>query len=133
VFLFKVWAEVLAVSALRKGAKHADTQILKKSVTDLVWAASAKPDRTERAKVIQDLPQLLAQLRAGMELLAMPVPEQDAHIKKISDTLADAFQSKTQAIAQDQIDAMAKRLSNLEDLVGDRRRGDLPWMPKAWR
>jgi uncharacterized coiled-coil protein SlyX len=126
VFLFKVWAEVLAVSALRKGAKHADTQILKKSVTDLVWAASAKPNRTERAKVIQDLPQLLAQLRAGMELLAMPVPEQDAHIKKISDTLADAFQSKTQAIAQDQIDAMAKRLTNLEDLVGEDGVGDLP-------
>jgi uncharacterized coiled-coil protein SlyX len=126
VFLFKVWAEVLAVSALRKGARHADTQILKTSVTDLVWAASAKPNRAERAKVIQDLPQLLARLRAGMELLAMPVAEQDAHIKSISDTLADAFQSKTQAIAQEQIDAMAKRLANLEDIVGEDGVGDLP-------
>ncbi len=126
VFLFKVWAEVLAVSALRKGARHADTQILKTSVTDLVWAASAKPNRAERAKVIQDLPQLLARLRAGMELLAMPVAEQDAHIKSISDTLADAFQSKTQSIAQEQIDAMAKRLANLEDIVGEDGVGDLP-------
>jgi len=126
VFLFKVWAEVLAVSALRKGARHADTQMLKKSVTDLVWAASAKPNRAERAKVIQDLPQLLARLRAGMELLAMPAADQDAHIKKISDTLADAFQSKTQSIAQEQIDAMAKRLANLEDIAGEDGVGDLP-------
>jgi hypothetical protein len=44
-FLFKVWAEVLAVAAVRKGPQHKDTLTLKKSATDLVWAASAKPNR----------------------------------------------------------------------------------------
>ena len=125
-FLFKVWAEVLAVSALRKGAKHDDTQALKKCATDLVWAASAKPTRADRARVIQDLPQLLLRLRSGMSLLAMPPSEQEAHVKTISDTLADAFMSKTQAIPQEKIDAMAKRLSNLEDYVSDDPMGDLP-------
>jgi hypothetical protein len=125
-YLFKVWAEVLAVAAVRKGSQHTDTLTLKKSATDLVWAASAKPNRADRAKVIQELPNLLLRLRSGMTLLAMPPSEQEAHIKKVSDTLADAFLSKTQAIPQAQIDAMAQRLGNLEDFVSEDGLGDLP-------
>lgn len=125
-FLFKVWAEVLAVAAVRRGPQHADTLTLKKTATDLVWAASAKPSRGDRARVIQELPNLLLRLRSGMTLLAMPPSEQEAHIKTVSDTLADAFLSKTQAIPQAQIDAMAQRLSNLEDFVSEDGLGDLP-------
>jgi hypothetical protein len=125
-FLFKVWAEVLAVAAVRKGPKHADTLVLKKSATDLIWAASAKPNRADRARVIQDLPNLLLRLRSGMTLLAMAPSEQEANVKHISDTLADAFLSKTQAIPQDKIDAMAQRLGNLEDFVSEDGMGDLP-------
>jgi len=125
-YLFKVWAEVLAVAAVRKGPQHADTLTLKKSATDLVWAASAKPNRADRAKVIQELPNLLLRLRSGMTLLAMPPSEQEGHIKKVSDTLADAFLSKTQAIPQAKIEAMAQRLGNLEDFVSEDGLGDLP-------
>jgi hypothetical protein len=125
-FLFKVWAEVLAVAAVRKGPQHADTLVLKKSATDLIWAASAKPNRADRAKVIQDLPNLLLRLRSGMTLLAMAPSEQESQVKRISDTLADAFMSKTQAIPQAQIDAMAQRLGNLEDFVSEDGMGDLP-------
>jgi len=125
-YLFKVWAEVLAVAALRKGPQHKDTLMLKKSATDLVWAASAKPNRADRARVIQDLPNLLLRLRSGMTLLAMAPSEQDVHIKTVSDTLADAFLSKTQAIPQAKIDAMANRLGNLEDFVSEDGLGDLP-------
>ena len=125
-FLFKVWAEVLAVAAVRKGPQHKDTLLLKKSATDLVWAASAKPNRADRARVIQDLPNLLLRLRSGMTLLAMAPSAQDVHIKTVSDTLADAFLSKTQAIPQAKIDAMAQRLGNLEDFVSEDGMGDLP-------
>lgn len=125
-FLFKVWAEVLAVSAVRKGPKDAETVALKKAAADMVWSASAKPNRNDRARVIQDLPQLLQRLRAGMGLLGMPQGDQDAHIKIISDTMADAFMSKTQAIPQAQIDAMTQRLANLEDFVSEDGLGDLP-------
>ncbi|MFM2276008.1 MAG: hypothetical protein RL211_1880 [Pseudomonadota bacterium] len=125
-FLFKVWAEVLAMAAVRNGPQHAETLDLKKSSTDLVWAASAKPNRNDRAKVIQDLPRLLQRLRAGMTLLGLVQVDQDTHIKTISDTLADAFLSKTQAIPQAQIDAMAERLANLEDFVSEDGMGDLP-------
>ena len=125
-FLFKVWAEVLAVAAIRKGVQHAETLELKKTATDLVWAASAKPNRADRARVIQDLPKLLQRLRGGMTLLGMAPSQQDIHIKTVSDTLADAFLSKTEAIPAAQIEAMAKRLANLEDFVSEDGMGDLP-------
>jgi Protein of unknown function (DUF1631) len=125
-FLFKVWAEVLAVAAVRKGPQHLETIELKKSASDLVWSAGAKPNRTDRARVIAELPKLLQRLRSGMSLLGLAPSQQDAHIKTVSDTLADAFLSKTKAVPQDQIDAMAKRLANLEDFVSEDGMGDLP-------
>ncbi len=125
-FLFKVWAEVLAVVAVRKGPQHAETLELKKSASELVWAASAKPNRADRARVIAELPNLLQRLRTGMSLLGLAPSQQEAHLKIVSDTLADAFLSKTQAIPQAQIEAMAKRLANLEDFVSEDGMGDLP-------
>jgi hypothetical protein len=126
-FLFKVWAEVLAVAAVRHGPQHAETIALKKSAADLVWSAGAKPNRAERAKVIQDLPGLLQRLRSGMTLLGLQPADQERHIKSIGDTIADAFMSKTETIPQAQIDAMGKRLANLEDFVSDEDAGgDLP-------
>lgn len=125
-FLFKVWAEVLAVAAVKNGPQHPDTLALKKSASDLVWAASAKPNRHDRAKVIQDLPDLLARLRRGMTMLGLEPPEQENHIKVIGDTLADAFLSKTEAIPHARIEEMTKRLANLEDFVSDDDAGELP-------
>lgn len=124
-FLFKVWAEVLAVAAVRQGLQHADTVALRKAATDLVWAASAKPNRSDRSRVIQDLPQLLQRLRSGMALLGMAAAEQEGHIKTVSDTLADAFLAKTQPIAPAQIEALAQRLAELEYAVSDDSLGEL--------
>ena len=125
-FLFKVWADVLAMVAVSQGPQHAQTLEFKKTASDLVWAASAKPNRTDRARVIQNLPQLVRQLRAGMTLINVPAEAQEIHIKTVSDTLADAFLSKTQAIPAEQIQAMTERLANLEDFVSDDGTEDLP-------
>lgn len=125
-FLFKVWAEVLAIAAMKNGPQHQETITFKRAAADLVWAASAKPNREDRARVIADLPTLLQLLRAGMSLLGLPPAAQDEHLKVISDTLADAFMSKTEGISMERIDAMAKRLANLEDYLSDDDVGDLP-------
>ncbi len=125
-FLFKTWAEVLALSAVRDGAQHADTITLKRTAADLVWAASAKPNRSDRAQVIQNLPGLLQRLRQGLALMGIHDAAQDALIKTLTDTLADAFLSKTASIPQAHIDAMAKRLANLEDFINDATLGDMP-------
>jgi hypothetical protein len=125
-FLFRVWAEVLAIAAMKNGPQHAETIALKKSAADLVWAASAKPNRNDRARVIQDLPHLLQRIRLGMTLVGIEPTVQEQHIKTISDTLADAFMSKTDAIPHERIEEMAKRLSNLEDYITDDEIGELP-------
>ena len=125
-FLFKVWTEALAISSMKHGVQHADTLLLKRAAADLVWAASAKPSRKDRAQVISSLPKLLQSLRMGMSLLGMAVADQDSQIKIISDTLADAFASKTPSIPAERIAAMAARLLNLEDYLSDEDLGDLP-------
>ena len=125
-FLFKIWSEVLAIAAMKNGAQHAETVALKRAAADLVWAASAKPNRTDRARVIADLPKLLQLLRLGMSMLGLTAGEQDRELKAISSILADAFMSKTDAISMERIDAMAQRLANLEDYLSDQDVGDLP-------
>jgi len=130
-FLFKVWVDVLAVASVKHGVKHAETQALKQVASDLLWAASAKPNRDDRARVIQQLPGILQRLRQGMGLLGYPQGLQDQHIKSVSDTLADAFMSRTEAIAQDQLDALSKRLANLEDYLPEGGVGDLDLNPES--
>jgi hypothetical protein len=125
-FLFKVWTEALAIASMKHGVQHADTLLLKRAAADLVWAASAKPSRKDRAQVISSLPKLLHSLRMGMSLLSMDVADQDSQVKIISDTLADAFSSKTPSIPAERIAAMASRLRNLEDYLSDEDLGDLP-------
>lgn len=125
-FLFKTWAEVLALSAVRDGAQHADTVMFKRTAADLVWAASAKPNRSDRSLVIQQLPGLLQRLRQGLTLIGVTGADQDVSIKVLTDTLAEAFLSKTASIPQAHIEAMSKRLANLEDFINDATLGDMP-------
>lgn len=124
-FLFQVWAEVLAVASVKYGVRHEETAALKQVASDLLWAASAKPNRNDRARVIQQLPGLLQRLRQGMSLLGYPQGLQDSHIKSVSDTLADAFMSRTEAIPQERLDQLSQRLANLEDFLPEGEVGDL--------
>lgn len=125
-FLFKVWAEVMAIAAMKSGPQHAQTLLFKQAAADLVWSASAKPNRSERSRVIAALPRQLQLLRQGMTLLGMDLAAQDAQLKIISATMADAFMSKTGAIPLEKIDAMARRLTNLEDYLSEQEVGDFP-------
>lgn len=125
-FLFKVWAEVLALAAVKHGPQDEETLAYKKAASALVWASGSKPNRSERARVIQELPKLLQRLRQGMTLLGVSADDQEAHIKLIGDTLADAFMSKTATVPQESIDEMAKRLANLEDFVLDDEMAEIP-------
>lgn len=124
-FLFKVWVDVLAVASVKYGLKHEETGSLKQVASDLLWAASAKPNRNDRARVIQQLPGLLQRLRQGMGLLGYPPGMQDQHIKSVSDTLADAFMSRTEAISQESLDNLSERLAHLEDYLPESGVGDL--------
>jgi Protein of unknown function (DUF1631) len=124
-FLFKVWVDVLAVASVKYGLRHEETSALKQVASDLLWAASAKPNRDDRARVIQQLPALLQRLRQGMGMLGFTTGMQDQHIKSVSDTLADAFMSRTEAISQEQLDNLSDRLANLEEYLPANGLGDL--------
>jgi hypothetical protein len=124
-FFFKIWAEVLAVATVRFGAKHDETAALKKSASDLLWAASAKPTRSERSQVIARLPGILAQLRKGMGLMGLEAADQDRHIKTISDILAEAFMSRTATIPPEQLADVTRHMSSLEDFLPEDGMGDL--------
>lgn len=124
-FLFKIWAEVLAVASIKFDAKHDIMTLLKSTASDLLWAASAKPTRAERAQVIAQLPNLLARLRKGMAMLGMDTPSQDQQIKRISDILADAFMSRTETIPAAQLAEVTRNLSSLEDFLPQDGVGDL--------
>ena len=126
-FLFKSWADVLAMATVRYGAKDARAMRFKQAASELVWSASAKPSRQERSRVIQGLPTLLQTLREGLELISVSGDEQAALVKVLTDTLAQAFMSKTAAIPVERIEAMAKRLSELEKYISeDGKLDDMP-------
>ncbi|MCK7493631.1 MAG: DUF1631 domain-containing protein [Comamonadaceae bacterium] len=73
-FLFQVWADVLATTAVRYGAQGEQTKAMKRAAADLIWSASAKVTREERAEVIRRLPPLLKTLREGMASAGMDAP-----------------------------------------------------------
>lgn len=119
-FLFKVWAEALALTAVRHGAKHPQTLALKQCAADLVWATSAKPNRADRARVISQMPALLARLREGMTLLALDEDSQQTHIKAINKALTDAFMARDDGVTPAHLATITSGLAALEDsLDGD--------------
>jgi Protein of unknown function (DUF1631) len=116
-FLFHVWADVLATTAVRYGAQGAQTKTMKRAAADLIWSASAKVTREERAEVIRRLPQLLKALREGMVAAGMDSIKQDEHIQQLNNSLAAAFTAKAAAIPDDRLRELMERLETLEELL----------------
>lgn len=122
-FLFQVWTEVLAFATVKYGAQHEKSLGLRNVASELLWAASAKPSRGERAKVIARLPGLLGQLREGMQLLGFDAARQEAQVQSLSDALTDAFMSRTQPIDSAWLNGLTQALAGLEDYLGDLETG----------
>jgi hypothetical protein len=118
-FLFQVWADVLAVTAVKEGVQGEAIKLMKRAAADLIWSASAKVSREERADVIRRLPPLLKSLRDGMEQAGVSVEKQDEHISKLNNSLAAAFTAKTASIPHDRLVELMARLETLEELLPD--------------
>jgi hypothetical protein len=116
-FLFHVWADVLAVTAVRSGAQSDVTKSMKRAAADLIWSASAKSSREERADVIRRLPPLLKTLRDGMSHAGLPVEKQDDHVRQLNNALAAAFTAKTAAIPRERLDELMDQLETLEAML----------------
>jgi hypothetical protein len=118
-FLFHVWADVLATTAVRFGPQGDQTRSMKRAAADLIWSASAKVTREERAEVIRRLPPLLKALREGMVSAGMDGPRQDEHIQQLNNSLAAAFTAKAAVIPDDRLRELMERLETLEELLPD--------------
>ncbi len=118
-FLFHVWADVLAVAALKNGLHSDATRDMKKVAADLIWSASAKVSREERATVIRQLPALLKALRDGMQSVGVMPQRQDEHIQHLNNSLAAAFTARVASISADRMEELKTRLETLEELLPD--------------
>ncbi|MBK1612918.1 hypothetical protein CKO44_05465 [Rubrivivax gelatinosus] len=118
-FLFHVWADVLATTAVSYGAQGKQTRAMKRAAADLIWSASAKVTREERAEVIRRLPPLLKSLREGMAAAGMDAERQDEQIQLLNNSLAAAFTAKTAAIPDERLRELMDRLETLEELLPD--------------
>ena len=118
-FLFHVWADVLATTAMRHGAQGETTKQMKRAAADLIWSASAKVTREERAEVIRRLPVLLKSLREGMAAAGIAAEKQDEQIQQLNNSLAAAFTAKAAVIPDDRLRELMERLETLEELLPD--------------
>ncbi len=118
-FLFHVWADVLATMAVKSGLQGDETRLIKRTAADLIWSASAKVSRNERAEVIRRLPDLLKNLRDGMLHAGIAVDKQEQHIQELNSALAVAFTAKTAAIPHERLKDLLAQLETLEELLPD--------------
>ena len=118
-FLFHIWADVLATMAVRHGAQSTEVTLVRDAATDLIWTASAKTTREERAEVIRRLPPLLGALRLGMTTAGLDAGRQDAAIKAVNLALTAAFSSRAMTINPEQLEQLKQRLATIEELIPD--------------
>ncbi|MDC8784583.1 DUF1631 family protein [Roseateles koreensis] len=135
-FLFQVWADVLAVTAMGSGAQSDAIKQMKRAAADLIWSASAKVSREERAEVIRRLPPLLKTLREGMNHAGLPLDRQDEQVRHLNNALAAAFTAKTAVIPRERLEELMDQLATLEALLPaaqDDGQGDVELDPSLVR
>jgi hypothetical protein len=118
-FLFHIWADVLATTAVRHGPNSEDVKLVRNAAAELMWTASAKTSREERAEVIRRLPPLLATLRQGMTLAGQAVGKQEEAMKSLSFALTAAFGARATVITNAQLDELQQRLATIEEMLPD--------------
>ena len=82
-FVTTTWAQVIAEDMLAKGEQSEATMSDLKTVDDLLWSLKIPDHPQSRQRLLQLLPGLLHRLRVGMELVALPLPEQQAVLNEL--------------------------------------------------
>jgi hypothetical protein len=118
-FLFQVWADVLATTAMRTGPQGAETRVVRDAALELVWIASAKTTREERAEVIRRLGPLLSSLRQGMIAGGLPAERQETALRALNMSLTAAFAARSAAIDPEQLARLKHRLEALDEILPD--------------
>lgn len=118
-FLFHIWADVLATTAVRHGAQGAEVKAVRDAAADLMWMASAKTTREERAEVIRRLPPLLGTVRQGMAAAGLDARRQEDAIKALNQALTAAFSARSVSMSNEQLEQLKQRLETIEEMLPD--------------
>jgi Protein of unknown function (DUF1631) len=118
-FLFHVWADVLATTAVKAGQSSEPTKAMHKVAAELIWLASAKVSREERSDALRRLSPLLKKLREGMVSAGVPVPRQDEYLQSINNALQTAFSARTATMPTERLNELMMQLETLEDMLPD--------------
>lgn len=78
-FLLNVWPRVLVVAAEREKRHPGGLKRLLDVVPDLVWTVQPAPRAADHQKLAQAIPAVVAELRAGLELIRWP----DANVQEL--------------------------------------------------
>ncbi len=116
-FLFRTWAEAMAQATIVYGEKDERAVRVREVAADLLWAASTKPTRHERAQVIARVPAIMARLREGLTLLGIEPARQESVLKPVTDALAAAFVSRAASVDPAWLARFTRRLETLEDVL----------------
>ncbi len=82
-FITGTWARVIAEDMLRNGEQSEATMSDLKTIDDLLWSLKIPDHPQSRQRLLQLLPGLLQRLRVGMELIALPVTEQQSVLNEL--------------------------------------------------
>ena len=96
-FVTTTWAQVIAEDMLTKGEQSEATMGDLKTVDDLLWSLKIPDHPQSRQRLLQLLPGLLNRLRVGMELVALPLPEQQAVLNELMTIHTEALRPGTKA------------------------------------
>lgn len=129
-FLFKTWAEVLAVSAVRSGPQSPETHKLKQTAALLIWALSSTSNATHRKRVVQALPGLLARLRTGLNMVGVTEVAQEAIATQVVQSVQNSFLTNTEGLSMARLEQIAARLKGLENLVSEGEVHDIALNPE---
>jgi len=106
-FITGSWAKVLAEAMLRFGEEAEPTETYLKTADDLLWSLQIPDHPQSRQRLLALLPVLLQRLRAGMELIALPRPEQQGMLDELMTIHAEALRpggrSTTAALTPEEI------------------------------
>jgi hypothetical protein len=94
-FITGTWAKVIAENMLRHGEQSEATMSDLKTVDDLLWSLKIPDHPQSRQRLLQLLPALLQRLRVGMELVALPVPEQQGVLNELMAIHTEALRPGT--------------------------------------
>ena len=93
-FLAETWSQVMASVAAEDGADGAHTQRLRSAGRALVMSVQPKGTVAERQLFLRQLPQLMKELNAGLDLIHCPAPVRQAFFAQLLPAHAESLKGQ---------------------------------------